>query len=563
MAVVLPQPRRATIDLARVRTWVRPALVLGTVLMAYRTSLATLFEAMRLDTPVAHVALVPFIALALAIACRTNDPGPAIHDRQLDWIIGLALCAGAMLANIVLPARLSTEFWEWHVDLLTLPFFVAGAVSIVFGVRTLWKYRVAVLFMFLAWPYPYTLALQRYLGDFTNATISSLDMVLRHVPVAAKVAGTDATFQVLHAGRPIQMSVASTCSGANGLVGFTLVAGAFLLVVDGPRRRKLLWLAVGGALVWLLNLVRILVIFWAAEQWGQRVAIDGFHPYTGLVVFNLAVVAMILVMRPFGLRFRRRPARSAPPDPARPWPTTRRAPTFVSMGIVGLMALGVGMFNGNLRQYDGIADSIGSPRLASFADSRETPSGWRLDELTEYDQYRRFFGNDSTWVRYQYAFQGSGAEALQANVPITADVIDTSDRAAFSAYGVEACYTFHDYAVHGRQSVDLGSGVVGGLLTWTSPATTLTWTTLYWHWPIKTPSGTRYERVTLVMNDQPTNRFTSPPLSTSATRALQLNIDDALRGVGATPADNARLLATRQFMIGFARQLITLRAPAP
>lgn len=555
---------RPALDTARLRTWGRPALVLVIVVAAYRTSLTTLFEAMRLDTPLAHVGLVPFIAAALAFASRRNDAGPSIHDRQLDWIVGLGLCLGAMGANVVLPARLSTEFWEWRVDLLTLPFFIAGTVCIVFGVRTLWKYRLALLFLLLAWPYPYNMALERYLVDITDATVTALRFALEHIHLATEVPGTDSTFQVMHNGLPVQMSVASACSGANGLIGFGLVAGAFVLTVDGRRRSKWLWLLAGAALVWVLNVVRILIIFWAAALWGESVAIDGFHPFTGLVVFNLAVLVMIFMMRWFGLRFRRH----RPPDIAAAvgFPTMRRRrPTFVSIAFVAVLAMAIGAFNGNLRQYDAIADSFGSPRLSSFAESRESPPGWALSEVTQYPQYRRFFGSDSTWVRYSYAFGGAPAGVspeFQANVPITADVIDTSDRAAFSAYGVEACYVFHDYTVRGRQSVDLGSGVFGGLLTWTSPKTSLTWTTLYWHWPIKTASGTRYERVTLVMNDQPTNTFTSPPLANDTTRELQLNINDALRGVGATPADSARLLATRQFMIGFARELISLRTPA-
>jgi hypothetical protein len=151
---------------------------------------------------------------------------------------------------------------------------------------------------------------------------------------------------------------------------------------------------------------------------------------------------------------------------------------------------------------------------------------------------------------------------FSANLPITVDVIDTSDRAALNAYGIEECYKFHGYNISGRQSIDLGGGVVGGALTWFSPKTDLTWTTLYWHWPIKTATGTRYERVTLILQDQESNQFTSPPLDTDGLRQLQLDVNDALRGAG-SPALQQRLVETRQFMIGFARELISLRTAAP
>jgi exosortase/archaeosortase family protein len=538
-------------------------VALTLIVAAYRTSLTTLFESMRLDTPLAHLALVPLIALALAAVYSRADSGPSIHDRQLDWIVGLFLAGTATAANVVLPARLSTKFWEYRIDLLTLPFFTAGVVTLLFGVRTLWRNRLAVAFLLLAWPYPFTRLLDRWLGDFTQGTVWALDQSLRHISVASKVAGSDTVFQVTGPQQtPIQMSVASACSGANGLVGFLLVAGAFALVVDGSRKRKATWLLCGAVLVWLLNVLRILIIFGAAGRFGETVAIEGFHPYMGLVVFNVGVLIMVILMKPFGLRFRI--PKAADVERADRG-TVRLASHWGALACVGILALGVSVYNDDLRAYDRVANSFGEPRLASFAESRETPADWTLNDAATYDWAKRFFGKSSTWHRYTYVNTPSGpvaSAALSANVPITVDVIDTSDRAALEAYGIEDCYKFHGYSIHGQQSVDLGSGVTGGMLTWTSDDTNLTWTTLFWHWPIKTATGTRYERVTLVMNDQTTNKFTSPTVSTDTSRQLQLDINDVLRGTG-TPEDRARLLQTRQFMVGFGRTLIQLRAAAP
>lgn len=541
------------------RPWVRPAVAVMLIVVAYRTSLTTLFESMRLDTPLAHLALVPLIALALAGVYRRADTGPAIHDRQLDWIVGLSLAGTAALANVVLPARLSTKFWEYRIDLLTLPFFTAGVVTLLFGIRTLWRNRLAVSFLFLAWPYPFARLLDRWLGDFTQGTVWALDQTLRHLPLASKVAESTSVFQVIGPDQaPIQMSVASACSGANGLVGFLLVAGACALVVDGSRWRKASWLICGSILVWMLNVVRILVIFGAARRYGETVAIDGFHPYMGLVVFNIGVLIMVILMKPFGLRFRLPKATIDRADRG----SVRLPSAWCALACVVVLALGVSVYNGDLRAYDRVANSFGEPRLTSFAQSRETPTDWNLSDAATYEWAKRFFGQSSTWHRYNYIASETPNAEFSANVPITVDVIETSDRAALEAYGIEECYKFHGYSIFGRQSVDLGSGVTGGMLTWTSEKTNLTWTTLFWHWPIKTDKGTRYERVTLVMNDRTANKFTSPAISTDASRQLQLDINDVLRGTG-SPEDRSRLLQTRQFMVGFARELIELRAPAP
>ena len=74
-----------------------------------------------------------------------------------------------LAVNALLPAKMSAMFWVWRIDLLTLPFFVAGAVAIIFGVRVLWRQKLAVGYLFLAWPYPYQMILLRVLDGFTNA----------------------------------------------------------------------------------------------------------------------------------------------------------------------------------------------------------------------------------------------------------------------------------------------------------------------------------------------------------------------------------------------------------
>jgi exosortase/archaeosortase family protein len=558
-----PPPRR-DVRLAawdRVRPSLRPLVAVGLVVVAYHTSLRTLIESLSLDTPLAHLALVPLISLLLALAASTQPSGPDIHDRQLDWIVGVPLVATAVACNLLLPARLSTLFWLWRVDLLTLPVFVAGVVTLLFGVRALWQFRFAVLFLFLAWPYPYTVVLDRWLVEFTNVTIGALKLVLHLVPIATALTGGDgSTFSVAHGAQDVQMSVASACSGANGLVGFLLVGTAFLVVIEGTRRAKLLWLATGALLVWVMNLGRILVIFLAARTWGERVAIDGFHPYVGLLVFNLAIVAMVLLMGRFGLRLKLGPKKR--PPRAGDTPTRRYRPTWpTALGALVLAALAINVLNGDLSSADIVATSLGSPRLADFASSQERPAGWSLDFQTEYTQYKRFFGASSTWRRYVYA-DSTTDSALGSTMPVIADIIETGNRASLVNYGIEACYKFHGFDISKQQSVDLGAGVVGGLLTWTDPTDKSTWTTLYWHWPIKTPAGTRWERVTLLLQDADYASFRSPPLDSSIARQFELSVSDALAG-GKDSAISQRLDHARLFLVSFARELVTERIPAP
>jgi exosortase/archaeosortase family protein len=561
---------RRTRLLDRLQPYARPALAVLVIVLAYRVSFRTLLDSLSLDTPLAHLALVPFIAFGLAVAGSRRHIGPPIHDRQLDWILGVPLVLVALAANFLLPSQLSTEFWVYRVDLISLPFFVAGVIVLLFGTRMLWRMRLGVLFLFLAWPYPYSQVLDRWLVPFTAVTVRVVTAAVAHIPVAIPKPGGEANalFTVRHGAAPFDLSVASECSGANGLLGFILVASAFLLAARGRRLAKFAWLAVGAALVWALNVVRILIIFGAGKRWGQKVAIDGFHPVIGLVVFNAGILVMALLMRRFGLKWEAGAARrgARPGAPLAPPPKAYRPALQAGAIVVAMSALGVGVLNADLRDSDLVTSSLGAPRLASFETSKEKPDGWALNYSNQYDWSKRFFGADSVWRRFVYHDSTAGAVAgpdassgLRSSTAVIADVITTGDRAAFSNYGIEACYRFHNFKITKRQSVDLGNGVVGGVLTWHDPSANSTTTTLYWHWPIKNGSKTRWERVTLLLVDSPTLTFEIPDqTSASVTKEFQLRVGDLLKGQD-NGAVSERLVETRRFLVAFAERMIELR----
>ncbi len=83
----------------------------------------------------------------------------------------------AIAINELLPARMSAMFWVYRVDLFSLPIFVAGAVAIIFGCRVLWRQKLAIAFLFLAWPYPYEKYLLGVLNAFTSVTLAAMQKI--------------------------------------------------------------------------------------------------------------------------------------------------------------------------------------------------------------------------------------------------------------------------------------------------------------------------------------------------------------------------------------------------
>ena len=532
----------------RTRTVVQMGALIGVTVIAYSYSLTTLVQLASLNTPLAYVSLVPFVSLILAaVYSRPTQPEPAIHDRQTDYIIGLPLMAAAVLVNRFLPGKLSAMFWVWRIDLLTLPFFVAGAVAVIFGVRVLWRQKLAVAFLFLAWPYPYTSFLLSVMNAFTSATLAAITKIVNVVHVATPAGGVNnSIFTVVHSGHGFNLSVISACSGVSSVVGFLLVGVAFVAVIRGPWLRKLLWLAGGMLLLWVINLGRLTLVFWAGKQFGEHFAINVLHPYIGLFTFSLGVGLMILCIRPLGLRivnFDRETKggtkgfAAASEGPGRGHKHVMPVPkVYLAMALVLVFAIIVGFSNVDLQSYNLVADVSGSPKAVSFIDDPVTPTGWTSRYEATFNWAAPLFGEQSIWNRYML-YPGIGGD-LQARTQVIADVIDTPDLQAFAAFGVEQCYQFHGYSLADVSQVQLAGGIQGQTLAYTSQQFG-SWSIVYWILPVKRGANTVYERVVLyVQNQRGVIAETKPGVSTGGN------------------SQQSVVLQNRDFLVAYAREMI-------
>ena len=88
--------------------------------------------------------------LAMLVRGRSRWHEPDIHDRQIDYLVGLPLLGAALFVLTALPSRFGAGFWNSHADLLGTPFLLAGAVTLVFGTRTLWRLRTPMTLLTVA-----------------------------------------------------------------------------------------------------------------------------------------------------------------------------------------------------------------------------------------------------------------------------------------------------------------------------------------------------------------------------------------------------------------------------
>jgi exosortase/archaeosortase family protein len=495
---------------------------------------------------------VAAIGLAVVLGRRAPDER-TVHDRQIDYIVGLPLLAAALAIVVFEPVRLSTLFWEWRVDLLSLPLFVGGVVSIGFGVRVLWRLRAAIAFLLFAWPVPYVQFLSRGLGWLTDGTVASVALALRVVPLATAVGSSDGSvYSIAHGPDQFVVSIGSACAGANGVIGFLVVGCAILAVANGAALRKGLWLATGLVVTWLSNVVRIVGLFAAGRVWGDGVAIDLLHPVAGVVLFDVVGVVMFLLLRRFGLTMSRlRLARPAPGGRAAV-PRTRLA-----LAIIVAAGLVVGSVNAEFRRFELTVASMGSPRVRGMAGDPAVVSGWVARHLATYDWAKRYFGASSSWERFLYS---PPAAVDPGGPPVIADVVATSNLRSLSAYGIEACYRFHGYRLEGSRSVDLGGGIAGVALTYYSAKQHMRWSAVYWRWRVTTATGTRYERVVLMAATSTLPVAEGDVVGgSSSVRSVAVGLENAMRVRGSRDPSAAD---TERFLTEFGRQAILAQVQA-
>ena len=225
--------------------------------------------------------------------------------------------------NVFLPNKLSAMFWVWRIDLLTLPVLRgrsrrrhlrrAGSC----GARrwrwpsSSWRGRIRTRRVLLS-----------VLNAFTTATLFAITRIVR-----GRACG-DASRR----GRQFGLHRRPQWSSVQSERHLGLLRSEQRGRVSARRRRirrghpwslrsesccgcRRAWL-----LLWVLNLGRLTLVFWAGQQFGEHFAINVLHPYIGLVLFVLGVVVMILCIRPMGLRIGTpaRAARGTPPSEERP-----------------------------------------------------------------------------------------------------------------------------------------------------------------------------------------------------------------------------------------------------
>jgi exosortase len=480
----------------------RLATAIVAVALAYRFSLGTLAADWRYDTPLADLVLVPPLAAALLFAALRRHRFVAfLRLGRFDYAFGGLLIAAALGLLAAGPTLWSKYFWAMRIDLLTLPLFAAAVVVLLFGSRALIPLGFPILFLLLAWPLPYEALLEHALSSFTQSTARAVEQLAAWTHVATPVIGSDGSrYVVPHGGDVVVVSVASACSGVNGLIGFAVVGIAALWLVRGRIARRFAWLLAGAALVWALNVVRIVVVLLTARTLGEHAAFDLLHPVAGIVALNVAFILLVRLLPLFGLRRRHFDEHdlelvdsplSRTASPVQQATPGRFAFRFV---LVAAATIALALANGQLGVAAKGLDESGRPAVAAFVDRPTAGRAWKVRRVEQIRWASPYYGRHSSWVRYR--LRPVSGIASRDRFTVWTDAVLSPDLGALDAFSLAHCYAFHGFDVRTSLHVDLGNGVVGRVFVYKTKAAQ--WHTVAWEWPVLRHGKVEHERIVLL-----------------------------------------------------------------
>lgn len=139
-----------------VRLTARWALILALTAVAFRHSLANLWQTTLAGGLIGYMWMIPIAAILAAVGIdfrrRTELP---IHDRQTDVIVGIIGLGLALMVQGVLLKRYSDFFYLLRLDIFAMWVFVLSSGLVLFGIRPVARFAWVWLLMGLSSALPY------------------------------------------------------------------------------------------------------------------------------------------------------------------------------------------------------------------------------------------------------------------------------------------------------------------------------------------------------------------------------------------------------------------------
>jgi exosortase/archaeosortase family protein len=271
------------------------ALLAGFILAAMNSIRITGLSVSDSD-PSTYIIVVMLMLLVAIVLSVKYAPDPELKKSNV--AIGLSLLAIYVLAISYARGAMSFLFISYRIDALLFPIILASLIILIFGIKGLKRMKFLVIYSIFASPL-LLLPTFQISSPFTafNAYVVFDTLKAIGIPVLK-------SNLTIIAPSSAQISIAQTCADIGAFIALIMFLLPIAYFYSGKITSKIKWIVSGVALMLLLNVLRMfsIAIVWA--YYGIGAAVGTIHVFIGEVLFDIAIVVMILISGRYGLRIR-------------------------------------------------------------------------------------------------------------------------------------------------------------------------------------------------------------------------------------------------------------------
>jgi len=255
--------------------------VVALVVTVYHQTLVTLWRTWDSNPNYSHGYLIPPVVAFLLWHERKRF----LDARGRGAPMGLVLIALALVGHIlsIRAGVFMTQGYSLVILLFGLSLFFYGGRA----TRAVW-FPLAYLVFMLPMP-PYLMNVIAFRLKVFAARAGSGTAVRLGIPLAR-------SGMTIHipAG---SLRIADPCSGLRSLIALVALGALFAYMTRGSLWKRLALFASAVPLAVLANVVRISVLCVVANVWGIDAALGFFHDFSGLLLFMIAFVGLVVVRK--------------------------------------------------------------------------------------------------------------------------------------------------------------------------------------------------------------------------------------------------------------------------
>jgi len=240
--------------------------------------------------------IVPIVMLPLLAAFVFKKKiVPKMENR--DIVAGVAVFFVFALLVLMLQLYLPYYFLGYRLDMLIFPIAIASFAIILFGIENLKHFRALLAYPILASPllFAYLLGLNSGFAQantiFVYGIMHLFSSSITYLPPFSISTGSYA------------IGIGTACAGIAVFLAMVLFLIPVAYLLEGKLVRKAYWVASGFLLLLLLNFLRMSAIAAVWLTYGPNSATSFVHGFAGILLFYVAVIAIVLAAKRFGLTF--------------------------------------------------------------------------------------------------------------------------------------------------------------------------------------------------------------------------------------------------------------------